>query len=47
MIIEDKLDICDGVIHYKIRQQNGSFIEMTIADNPHNRRFVAWVQIHD
>ncbi len=47
MIILDKLNIRDGVIFYKLRQQDDSFIEMTIKDTPHNRRFVAWVQIHD
>lgn len=42
-----KLDIRGGVIHYKIRQQDGSFVSMTLPDTDHWRRFVAWVQIHD
>lgn len=42
-----KLDIRNGVIHYKIRQQDDSFVEMTLPDTLHWRRFVAWVQIHD
>lgn len=43
-----KLDIRDGVIHYKIRQQDGrTFTPMTVKDTPSNRLFVQWVQIHD
>jgi hypothetical protein len=43
-----RLDIRDGVIHYKIRQQDGvTFTPMTVRDTPDMRRFVAWVQIHD
>ncbi len=42
-----KLDIRNGVIHYKIRQQDGSFVPMTIKDTTSNRYFVSWVQIHD
>lgn len=42
-----KLDIRDGVIHYKIRQQDGSFVGMTVPDTPSMRWFVAWVQVHD
>lgn len=43
-----RLNIIDGVIHYKIRQQDGvSFTPMTIRDTPSNRLFVQWVQIHD
>jgi hypothetical protein len=42
-----KLRIVDGVIHYKIRAQDGSFIPMTIRDSLEARLFVAWVQIHD
>lgn len=43
-----KLDLSeDGIIKYKIRAQDGSFIPMTVKDTKHNRRFVSWVQIHD
>ena len=42
-----KLDIRDGIIHYKIRQQDGKFTPMTVRDTPSNRLFVQWVQIHD
>lgn len=43
-----KLDIRDGVIHYRIRQQDGeTFVPMTVADTQSMRAFVAWVQIHD
>lgn len=42
-----KLDIRDGVIHYKIRQQDDSFVEMTVEDTFSKRMFVSWVQIHD
>jgi len=58
MVRMDKLDIrtCPfarhtkgytGVIFYKIRQQDGSFQDMTVKDTPSMRRFVEWVQIHD
>jgi hypothetical protein len=48
MIDLSKLDIRDGVIHYKIRQQDGvTFVPMTVRDTPDMRRFVSWVQIHD
>lgn len=42
-----KLDIRDGVIHYKIRQQDGSFVPMTVKDSLSMRLFVSWVQICD
>lgn len=42
-----KLNIRDGRIHYKIRQQDGSFQKMDCADTVSNRLFVQWVQIHD
>lgn len=42
-----KLDIRDGWIAYRIYSQDGSMIDMSILDTPHNRRFVEWVQIHD
>lgn len=47
MINLAKLTIRDGVIFYKIRAQDGSFIPMTIRDSRESRLFVAWVQIHD
>lgn len=43
----DKLDIQDGAIHYKIRQQDGSFVSMSVKDTPSMRLFVNWVQVHD
>jgi hypothetical protein len=42
-----KLRIRNNIIYYKIRQQDDTFIEMTVADTPSNRMFVQWVQIHD
>jgi len=33
--------------HYKIRQQDGSFQQMTASDTFENRLFVSWVQTHD
>jgi hypothetical protein len=48
MVNLSKLDIRDGVIYYRIRQQDGvTFVPMTVADTPSMRAFVAWVQIHD
>jgi len=41
------LNIINGRIHYKIRQQDGSFQEMDCEDTIANRMFVEWVQIHD
>ncbi len=42
-----KLRIVDGVIHYKLYQQDGSMRDMTCPDTLYNRNFVSWVQIHD
>jgi hypothetical protein len=42
-----KLDIRDGVIHYRIYQQDGTLQPMTIRDTHSNRLFVSWVQVHD
>lgn len=42
-----KLDIRDGVIHYRLYQQDGSMQPMTVRDTYSNRLFVSWVQIHD
>lgn len=42
-----KLQIVAGMIHYKIRQQDGSFQEMKLNDSLSNRLFVQWVQVHD
>jgi hypothetical protein len=42
-----KLRIVDGVIHYKLYQQDGSMVDMTVKDTHSNRLFVSWVQIHD
>ena len=42
-----KLYIRDGVIHYKIRQQDGSFEPMSVKDTPSMRMYVQWIQIHD
>ena len=49
MKIDDttKLNIKDGMIHYKIRQQDGSFVSMTVPDTQNTRMFVQWIQIHD
>lgn len=47
LIDPSKLDIRNGVIYYKIRQQDGSFTPMTVADTLSMRLFVSWVQIHD
>lgn len=47
MIDLSKLMICNGRIHYKIRQQDGSFVFMTVRDSQSMRLFVAWLQIHD
>ncbi len=41
------LRIEGDVIYYKMYAQDGSFIPMTIKDTPHNRRFVAYIQIFD
>lgn len=42
-----KLNILEDTIHYKIRQQDGSFVAMTLPDTKEWRLFVTWVQIHD
>lgn len=41
------VDARDGIIHYRIRQQDGTFQPMTCADTLSNRLFVSWVQIYD
>ena len=47
LVDESKLKIRSGWIFYQVYAQDGSFIPMEICDTPYNRRFVAWVQIHD
>jgi hypothetical protein len=42
-----KVKIIDGVIHYRVRQQDGSMQPMTAPDTQHNRQIVSWIQIHD
>lgn len=42
-----RLTIRDGVIHYRLYQQDGRMQAMTCADTPDNRAFVSWVQAHD
>jgi len=42
-----KLKIVEGVIHYRLYQQDGSMQDMTCRDTPDNRMFVSWVQMHD
>lgn len=42
-----KLKIVDGVIHYRLYQQDGSMVNMTVRDTYSNRLFVSWVQVHD
>ena len=42
-----KLNIKDGVIYYKLYNQDGTMTEMTVADTYSNRLFVSMVQIHD
>ena len=42
-----KLRIVDGIIHYRMYQQDGSMTNMTVKDTYSNRLFVSWVQIHD
>jgi hypothetical protein len=43
----DKLHINGDQIHYKIRQQDNTFVSMQCRDTTSNRLFVQWVQIHD
>jgi hypothetical protein len=42
-----RVAVQDGVIHYKIRQQDGSFQPMTAPNTLHNRQIVSWIQAHD
>lgn len=39
--------IKNSVIHYKIRQQDNTFVEMTCRANQSMKRFVEYIQIHD
>ena len=41
------LSISDGLIHYKLYQQDGSFQPTSCKDTTSNRLFVSWVQAHD
>lgn len=43
----NNLNISNGLIIYKIRQQDGTFQQMQCPDTQGNRLFVEWVQIHD
>lgn len=42
-----KLDIRDGVIHYRLYTQDGRMVPMTVKDTHSNRLLVSWIQIHD
>lgn len=42
-----KLNIRDGVIHYRLYGQDGEFVPMTVGDTHSNRLLVSWIQIHD
>lgn len=42
-----KLDIRDGVIHYRLYQQDGTMQPMTCRDTFDARLFVSWVQKFD
>jgi ABC-type branched-subunit amino acid transport system ATPase component len=37
----------EGVLHYTIRQQDGTLVEMSVADNLSMRLFVAWVERYE
>jgi hypothetical protein len=47
LIIKAKLEIRDGVIHYRIYQQDGSLQPMKCPDTLPNRLYVSWFQAHD
>lgn len=47
LLTKARLDIRDGVIHYRLYQQDGSMEAMTCRDTASNRLFVSWVQAHD
>lgn len=42
-----KLNIRDGVIHYRLYDQGGKFVPMTVKDTYSNRLLISWIQIHD
>lgn len=42
-----KLDIRDGVIHYRLYQQDGALQPMTVKDTYEMRLLVSWIQAHD
>ena len=42
-----KLNRRDGVIHYKLYNQDGTFQPMTVEDTLSMRLFVSWVQKFD
>jgi hypothetical protein len=42
-----RLNISDGVIHYRLYRQDGTFQPMTCRDTQSNRLFVSWVQKFD
>jgi hypothetical protein len=47
VVLPEKLNIVDGIIHYFIYAQDGTKIPMTCKDTNSNRNFVSWVQVHD
>jgi len=42
-----KLRLGEGIIRYRLYQQDGSMVEMTCEDKLSNRLFVSWVQKFD
>ena len=35
------------VIFYRLYNQDGVFVHMTMADTPSNRKLAEWIRIHD
>jgi hypothetical protein len=42
-----RLRIVDGMIHYRLYQQDGTMQDMICKDTQSNRLFVSWVQKFD
>lgn len=47
LIDRARINTADGVINYRLYQQDGSMQPMTCKDTLSNRLIVSWIQAHD
>ena len=43
----EPFEFVPGGLRYRIYDQTGQFVYLTIKDTPHNRRFIVWLRKFD